>query len=735
MRLENRVLSENLRVEGADKPSGGAARLSGIRAVAAAGPVLFAAFGAVLLTVNGAPAIPIAIAALSAAPLAAMVAAAASGGVRSSAIALATLPIALAALWLAWATGGGLSPALPWIIAAAVNVGLFGGRHSAAAAAGLGVVMAGALAVLPEPSVSYEAFRSREERELTALVSWGLAAVSAAAGVWAAIGAWAEALPPLRHPTILARQALSQLAQNAGACALRIGGDGRIVQALGAVDETLDLPREDIKGLPITEILHPDDAAATAAHLAAARNAAREPKRRGETPDGASFDPLTLRIRTRLGGFRWIEGSFSSAAGFPAPQGVGEDGDAILVLRERWRPLSDDLAPQDDDRSAFLAQIGGSLRDELTEVVGYAEIMKTELFGPLGGERYREYARLAHDSGERLLERIEELLDLSSLEAGGRLAAAEIADPTPLIDGAVRLVRSPAERAGVSVKADIPADTPHVRIDRRALRRVLVNLLLDAVRRGSIGDRAHLRVSSEDGAIHFVTTLEHGHAPALDVDQEAGSVTAGGDASRAAVEGAAEAARLAGEARFGRLVAHSFAERLGGALVYHADAAAPVPSEAEDDDAPRETVLAEAILPLEPPAALEDGETRPKPIAAPRERPRRARTEQNGAAKTGKSKSQKGQAAGPMVVAPPSMADDGEVDSGPLSAEKQTEMAKRFEEDLKRERANAAAKAKDLRDNAKKSGAEAGDEAGASESEDEVDRPLFAPGSRRERAS
>lgn len=716
-------MSENLSDEAPEKPSGGAARLGGVHAIAAGGPTLFAPFAAVLLSLNGAPAIPVAIAALSAAPLAAAVAAAVSGGVRSVTLALATLPIAAAAVWVSWLTGGGVSPALPWIVAATVSIGLFGGRNSALAAAALGVAMAAGLAVLPEPTGGYEAFRTREERELTALLSWGLAAVSAAGGVWAAIGSWAEALPPLRHPTIKARQALSRLAENAGACALRIGGDGRIVQALGAVDETLDLPREEVKGLPVTEILHPDDAAATAAHLTAARAAARAPRRKGEDAPGESFDPLTLRVRTRLGGYRWVEASFASSIGFPAPQGAGEETDAMLVLRERWRPLSEDLSPEDEDRSAFLAQIGSSLRDELTEVVGYAEIMKTELFGPLGGERYREYARLAHDSGERLLERVEELLDLASLEAGGRLSTAQIADPTPLIDGAVRLVRSQAERAGVSVRADIPADAPHVRIDRRALRRVLVNLLLDAVRRGSIGDQAHLRVTSEDGAIRFVTELERGAAPQPTEEAPAAP-------ERAVVEGAAEAARLAGEARFGRLVTHSFVERLGGALMFHADAAAQ-PAEESGEEAKRQQ-LAEAILPLEPPAALEDSESRSLPIGAPRARSRSRRAEQAAARKSAAGKTPA--STGPSRVVAPPVYDDGDDEEGapPLSAEKQTELARRFEEDLRRE--NAAAAQRKAAEKTEKPAPEpsgTGREPGPETGEDEVDRPLFAPGSPR----
>lgn len=680
-----------------DRPSDGAARLSGAQAVAASASVLFAVVAGTLLSLNGAPLAAIIVVTLSAAPMAGAAAAAIGGAAPARTLALTAIPIALAATWTAWVTSGVTSPAFAWIFAPCAVAGLFAGPRGAIVA-GLLAIGLGALVVFaPDPPATYAAHMLREDRALIMLLSWGAAMVAVTAGIWAALSSWTSALPPLRHPTIQARRALGQLAEDAASCALRIGADGRVVQALGAVERTLDLPREEVKGAALSVLLHPDDAAATAAHLTAAQSAAEAPKRRAkDAPPPAAFEPLTLRVRSRLGGYRWLEASFTAAAAFPTPAGHEASREAMLVLRERWRPLQEDLAPEDAERSAFLAQMSAALRDELTEVVGYAEIMKGELFGPLGGERYREYARLAHDSGARMLERIEELLDLAGLEAGGKLRANEIVDTAPVIDGAVRLVRSQAELAGVAVSADIPADAPHVRIDRRALRRVLVTLLSDAVKRTAMGDAVRLKVSVDADAMQFVTLAERrDHAVGAPAALE-GPGEGEGDGAPEEAEVAA-ALRAETEIRFGRIVARSLVERLGGVISF-TDFDGRARSAASGAGAAQ---LAEAILPLEPPSAVEESGARPQPIAAPRARAARPASAPPDRARRGRRR----RFGGAAVVAAP-IYDEDEETAEPLTAEQQTERARRFEKDL-RQTGSAA----------KKPGAD----------EDEVDRPLFAP--------
>ncbi|MEL6980161.1 MAG: hypothetical protein AAGM38_15965 [Pseudomonadota bacterium] len=709
-------MSKNDRAEGGEARAGGAARLSGAHALGAAGATLFAPFSATLLTLNGAPTATAAITALAAAPLAATCAAAAGGGASSRAVALATIPVALGATWTAWITGGPASPAIAWIFASAVAIALFWGRFGALLAASLALGAAAFLIAAPDPALSYAPFRPIEERELLAIGSWSAAMLAVCAAAWAAVGAWRDALPPLRHPTILAREALGRVAEDAAVCALRIGSKGVIIQAVGGVERALDLPRDQIKGAPIEDILHPDDAGPTRERLNVARMAGG---------GDAAPDRLTLRVRSRLGGYRWVEAFAADAAGFPASPGGADPGGALLVLRERWRPLQEDLTPADPARSAFLAQMNASLKDDLTEVVGYAEIMKSELFGPLGGERYREYARLAHDSGARLLERMEELLDLASLEAGAPLATEDLADATPLIDGAVRVARAKAETIGVQVKADIAADAPHVRIDRRALRRVLVALLLDSVRRTQIGDGVRLTAEAEDGAMRFAVLAEP-RERADDAEPAGGAVSETDAASGGLRE-------TGGAARFGRLVAETLVERLGGAIAFYDDAGAETGA-----------TLCDVLLPVTPPTAMESAETRPRPI--PHLKPRPEKADAGAEHSGGRDRDAKARRAGlaligafpglsaarrpaaprpapktPALVAAPTYTVADEDDADPLSAERQTEMALQFEEDLQRERRGKAPSA-DPGDNAASTAAN-----GRPKTADEVELPLFEP--------
>lgn len=706
----------------AARPAAATARLSGAQAVGASGAALFAPVAGVYLTLNGAPPVAVAAACLSAAPLTAAAAAATGGALSARAIALAAAPLAVAAAWAAWSTGGATSPLAIWILVAVATAALFGGRLGAILAAALGLAIAAFLAFAPPPGEFYIAFRSRDEREWIAAGSIALAGLGLATTAWAAIGAWADALPALRHPTILARRALGQLAEESAACALRIAADGRVAQAVGAVERTLDLPRDQVKGMPLTAILHPDDGEAVAEHIAAAHNAAAPPgddaprtrRRRDQAaPTSTAFEPLTVRVKSRLGGYRWVEAAFVGADRFPRPVGLEPEREAMVVLRERWRPLQDDFGAGPREQTAFLAQMNDALRDELTEVVGYAEILKNELFGPLGGDRYREYARLAHDGGARLLERLEDLLDLAALEAGGPLHGPGVVDTAPVIDGAVRLVRALAEGRGVAVTAHIPADSPAVAIDRRALRRLLVTFLLDGIRQSQIGDQLDIRATVEDGAIRFAVVASRAHPDAHS------------DAGAALQEAASHGVPVQDDAtpddrRFGRLVARTLVDRLGGALTFFnaVDAAARDLGDAE------ERLLIEAVLPLDPGATSETAPARPKPIAAPKAK---HASDARSAAPAARRRQTSGGAKGPSVVSPPTTTWREEGPLAAFSAEKQTEMARRFEEDLKRERADAG---QDGGPNAGRD-RDAASSTGPGSDDDAVDRPLFAPDQKR----
>jgi len=132
-------------------------------------------------------------------------------------------------------------------------------------------------------------------------------------------------------------------------------------------------------------------------------------------------------------------------------------------------------------KSEFLANMSHELRTPLNAVIGFSEIIKDEVLGR-DPERYRSYAADIHASGVHLLSLINDILDLSKIEAGkAELTEAEV-DVIEVVHSSIRLVRERAEAAQVALTATMPATLPRVWAERRALKQILLNLLSNAIK-------------------------------------------------------------------------------------------------------------------------------------------------------------------------------------------------------------------------------------------------------------
>jgi len=160
-------------------------------------------------------------------------------------------------------------------------------------------------------------------------------------------------------------------------------------------------------------------------------------------------------------------------------------------------------------KSEFLANMSHELRTPLNAINGFSEIMLGEMFGPLGDKRYKEYSQDILSSGQHLLALINDILDMSKIEAGKMNLRFEPLHLQDVVDDAVRLVRNRAEASGLILEADLPP-LPEVEADYRAIKQVLLNLLSNALkftphggrvrvvaelRRDSMGDRVCVSVS------------------------------------------------------------------------------------------------------------------------------------------------------------------------------------------------------------------------------------------------
>ncbi len=151
--------------------------------------------------------------------------------------------------------------------------------------------------------------------------------------------------------------------------------------------------------------------------------------------------------------------------------------------------LADDLSIARDEaedanraKSEFLALMSHELRTPLNAIIGFSEIIKTEMFGPVGTAKYRDYAKDVHESGQHLLALINDILDLSKIEAGKLELDEEDVDVVEVIHSCLRLVRERARNGGVRLVTKIPEELPALRFDERKLKQILINLLSNAVK-------------------------------------------------------------------------------------------------------------------------------------------------------------------------------------------------------------------------------------------------------------
>ena len=151
-------------------------------------------------------------------------------------------------------------------------------------------------------------------------------------------------------------------------------------------------------------------------------------------------------------------------------------------------------------KSKFLANMSHELRTPLNAIIGFSEIMESAMFGPLGTEKYTEYSRDIRESGEYLLDVINDILDMSKIEAGGIRLAPEVVTLEPVLAECLRVVSTRAGEKHLTLDAKVDADI-HLDADRRALKQIALNLLSNAVKFTPDGGAVTLRGRRRSGMV------------------------------------------------------------------------------------------------------------------------------------------------------------------------------------------------------------------------------------------
>ncbi|MEP2436167.1 MAG: ATP-binding protein [Roseibium sp.] len=267
---------------------------------------------------------------------------------------------------------------------------------------------------------------------------------------------------------------------------------GTITKVNRSSEALFGASRSDMEGAPLTDYLAPESHRAAADYL-----------------DGLSRNG----VASILNDGREVLGRVSAGGLIPLFMTIGRvtaSGDEpkfCAVLRDitQWKTAEEELTQAkrqaenaSSQKSDFLAKISHEIRTPLNAIIGFSEVMMEERFGPIGNERYKEYLKDIRTSGSLIMSLINDLLDLSKIEAGKMELRFSAVSANDVINECVALMQPQANRDRVIIRASLPDSVPSVVADQRSLRQIVLNLLSNAIKFNKSGGQVIVSTSLED---------------------------------------------------------------------------------------------------------------------------------------------------------------------------------------------------------------------------------------------
>lgn len=188
--------------------------------------------------------------------------------------------------------------------------------------------------------------------------------------------------------------------------------------------------------------------------------------------------------------------------------------DLLIGELETAKAVSDESRRRAEEanlaKSRFLATMSHELRTPLNAILGFSEVMKNEVLGPIENKNYKDYAADIHGSGEHLLNLINEILDLSRIEAGRYKLHEEPVNLAHLVEECRHLVMLKARNKNISVELKAEEDMPRLWVDSRAVRQVALNLLSNAVKFTQPGGHIEVKVGWTSGGGQYLSVSDNG---------------------------------------------------------------------------------------------------------------------------------------------------------------------------------------------------------------------------------
>jgi two-component system, cell cycle sensor histidine kinase PleC len=188
--------------------------------------------------------------------------------------------------------------------------------------------------------------------------------------------------------------------------------------------------------------------------------------------------------------------------------------DTLIAELEQAKAISDEARLRAEEanlaKSRFLATMSHELRTPLNAILGFSEIMRGEILGPHANPTYKEYASDIHQSGQHLLNLINEILDISRIEAGRYELSEAALDLAQVAGDCHRLMRLRAEDKGLELIEEFEPGLPQLWADERALRQICLNLLSNAIKFTPRGGTVTLTVGQTAPGGQFLSVTDTG---------------------------------------------------------------------------------------------------------------------------------------------------------------------------------------------------------------------------------
>jgi signal transduction histidine kinase len=161
-------------------------------------------------------------------------------------------------------------------------------------------------------------------------------------------------------------------------------------------------------------------------------------------------------------------------------------------------------------KSDFLARVSHEIRTPLNAIIGFAEVMTEERFGPVGSERYKDYLKDILASGRHVLSLVNDLLDLSKIEAGKMDLAFAAVDANAVIGECVSIMQPQANHSRIVMRQALAPVLPPIQADIRALRQILLNLLSNAIKFTPAGGQVIVSTTLSDAGYVLIRVKDTG---------------------------------------------------------------------------------------------------------------------------------------------------------------------------------------------------------------------------------